>query len=405
MLEGNGLLGLRGIHILGNACRKQKLASARIVHQNLYGTQGAVVLTDDVSSWRPSPRIVVHGKAVLVGAIDEALVLPSVAPRIGNNPSAYLILFHLAYNAVLVQVELDSVIVSANSEGMIERVAPLLYILHADNSRFTVRSRSGNSCPCAISRHTDTCHSTTVHGLVATMIVEPFLQLLTAFGRIRRGKLEVVGRLVPHGTVPLVIALHPAIIGVVVRLWSEEPAIGTSAISGDIGDAYRLCHALRRTRLISHQPSEVRRILVLGQRSIGIAITVHLVRELIADASCGTTTAAILIEDGREILVLPVVDIGRHSRTPHRLSCLSASHIIGGLGLGRSVIPEVGEDTAVYLHHLAIRHFILFYLCQSAQRRHNACYQEQTLQFFHVRTNKRGSPQVYAPGKLPLLTD
>ena len=149
MFEGNRLLWLCGLNILGNACRKQKLAAMRVVHQKLDSPERTVILSNHISARRPSPHIVIHSKAVLIGTIDEALILPSVAPRIGNNPSAYLVFFHLAYNAVFVKVELDAVVISADSKSMVERLAPLLDILHADNTCCLVCRRIGNGSPRA----------------------------------------------------------------------------------------------------------------------------------------------------------------------------------------------------------------------------------------------------------------
>ena len=149
MLEGNRLLRLCSLNVLGNACRKQKLAAMRVVHQKLDSPEWTIILSNHISARRPSPHIVIHSKAVLIGTIDEALILPSVAPGIGDNPSTNFVFFHLADNAVFVKVELDAVIISADSKSMVERLAPLLDILHADNTCCLVCRRIGNGSPCA----------------------------------------------------------------------------------------------------------------------------------------------------------------------------------------------------------------------------------------------------------------
>ena len=337
VFEGEHLLRPCGAEVLGNTTGKQELAAMRVVHEKLDGAQRTIVLADDVCAGSPRPCVCPDGIAVLVGTEDEAFVLPAVAPRVGNNPGSDFVLFHFAHDAVAVEVELNAVVVAANGKGMVEGVAPCLHVFLTNDTCFSVSSRTGYGCPSAISCDTDASHAAAMHRLVAAVVVEPFLELLSALGGIGRSHGEVISRPVPHGAEPLVVALHPSVVGVVVRLCTEESAVGASTISGDVGDAGALGHSLGGTGLVGHQPCEVRGILVLGERSIGVAIAVYLVRELIADASSRATGTAILIEDGREIFVLPVIDERRQGGFlgPARPS---ARHIVGRLGLGADII-------------------------------------------------------------------
>ena len=355
----------------------------RVVHQELDGAQRTVVLADDVGTRGPRPRVIADGIAVLVGTIDEALVLPSVSPRVGNNPGTDFVLVGLAHLAVAIKVELDAVVVTADREGMVVGIAPRLHVLHAGHTCCLVSGGTGDDGPGAVGCDADARDAAAVHRRVAAVVVEPFLQLLPALGCVGRGKAEVVGRAVPHGAVPFVIALHPAVVGIVVCLRPEESAVGTSAVGRDVGDAVAFCHSFRRAGLIGHQPSEMRRVLILGQRSIGIAIAVYLMGELIANACSRAAGAAVLIEDGREVLVLAVIDIGGQLNLCFGPACLAPCRIVGRLGTRCHVIPEVGEHTAVYLHYLAVGQDVVFNLCHAAQGWHKACYQQQTLKVSH----------------------
>ena len=384
MFEGYGLLGSGSIDILSYTSRKQQLAAMVVVHQELDGAQGTIVLPDDISAGSPCPRVVIDCIAVLIGTIDEAFVLPSVAPRVGNNPGANLILFCLTHDAVAIEVELNAVVVATDCEGMIEGIAPLLHIFHADNPSSFVGSGTGNGSPCAVGSNADACHTAAMHGLVAAVVVEPLFKLLPAFGGVGRSKVEVIGRAIPHGTVPFVVALHPTIVGVVMCLSPKESAIGASAVSRHVGDAYCLGHALSGAGLVSHQPREVRGILVLWQRRICIAIAVYLVRELITHTGSRAAGTAILIEDGREVLVLSIINKRRQLRLD--FAGFMASNIIGRLGFGCHIVLEVGKDAAVYLHHLSVGQRVILYLRHALQGWHKTCYQKQTLKAFHVRT-------------------
>jgi hypothetical protein len=51
-----------------------------ILHQQLDGAKGTIVLADNVGSRVPGQYVLTDGIAVLVGTIDESFVLPSVAP-------------------------------------------------------------------------------------------------------------------------------------------------------------------------------------------------------------------------------------------------------------------------------------------------------------------------------------
>ena len=184
MLEGNGLLRPGGIQILGYTGREQQLTTMTIVHQQFDGTQRTIILPDDISTGRPCPCVVIHSKAILIRTIDEALVLPAIAPRVGDNPGSYLVFFHLANDTVTIQVELDTVVISTDRKCMVKGIAPCLDILHAHNTCSLVGYGVGNSSPGTIGSNTYTGHTTAMHSSVSTVVIEPLLELLTSLGSI-----------------------------------------------------------------------------------------------------------------------------------------------------------------------------------------------------------------------------
>ena len=80
MLEGNGHVRLCGIDVLRNTCAQQQFATVAVVHEQLDGAQGAVALAYNVAAGVPREHILANSVAIFVGAIDEAFVLPAVAP-------------------------------------------------------------------------------------------------------------------------------------------------------------------------------------------------------------------------------------------------------------------------------------------------------------------------------------
>ena len=265
MLEGDSLLGLGGIDILGNTGREQQLAAVGVVHQQLDGAKGSVILSDDMGTGRPGPGILAHRIGVLIGTIDESLVLPAIAPRVGNNPGTDLILIDLAYLTIAIEVELYTVVIATNGKGMVKGIAPTVNILHAYHTRCLVGNRRRDCLPVTIGCHTYASYATAMHGSIATVIIEPFLELLTAFGRVGRSKGNVIRNLVPHSAIPLVVSLHPAIVGIVMSLCAKEPAVGASPIGRYIRNTDGTGHSLGVAGLIGQQPCEMRGILVLGQ--------------------------------------------------------------------------------------------------------------------------------------------
>ena len=191
-----------------------------------------------------------------------------------------------------------------------------------------------------------------MHGLITTVIIEPFLQFPSALGRIGGTQTEGPRCSVPHGAVPLVITLHPSEIGIVTGLGTEEPAIGTSAISGHRGYAIRHGHLLLATVGIGQKPGEMGGILILGQRSIQVSPGIYLMSEHITDVLGRATRTAILVEDGWKILVLTIIDHWRQlylSLTSLGTS-LSPGSIFGRRCLRQLVEVEVRKYLPVHLH-------------------------------------------------------
>ena len=159
VLHVDGLLGLGGVEVGSDAGAEQHLAPARVVHPELDGTQRAIDLTDVVRAGRPHHLVCADGIAVLVGAVDEALVLPSVAPRVGDDPCAHLLLVLFASHAVAVKVELDAVVIAHDGEGVVVGVAPGAHILHARHADFLVFLCCGYDLPRAVGSHADARHA------------------------------------------------------------------------------------------------------------------------------------------------------------------------------------------------------------------------------------------------------
>ena len=377
VLERNCYIGLGGIQVLRNTGTEQQLTAVAVVHKQLDGAQGTVVLTYDVCTGRPRQYILANGIAILVGTVDESVVFPSVAPRVGDDPRSHLVFFYFSDNSVAVEVKLNAVVISADSHSVVEGITPRLDIFLAVDAGLLVGCGCGYCSPGTIGGYSDTGYTTAVHRCVTAVVVEPLFQLLTAFGSVGGGKADAACRFVPHSAVPLVVTLHPSIVGVVVGLRTEEPAVGASAICGYIGDTYRLCHSVGGTCLVGKQPGEMRGVLVLGQRSVEVAVTAHLVSERITDTLCRTARTAILVKDGGEVLGVSVVYKRGQLGLALFGACLAACHILGRLRLGGFLVFEIGEDAAIYLNNLAVRQGVVFYLCSSIECRHKTYCQKQ----------------------------
>ena len=174
VLEGDDHVGLGGIDVLGDAGAEQQFAAVAIVHEQLDGAQRTIVLADDVGAGIPGQFIFAHSIAVFIGTINKTFVFPSVAPRVGDDPCAHLVFFNLANLAVFVKVKFYTVVVSANSNSVVEHVAPCLYIFHASYAGCLVSGGVGDGSPGSIGRYADARNAASVHGFVATMVIEPF---------------------------------------------------------------------------------------------------------------------------------------------------------------------------------------------------------------------------------------
>ena len=359
VLEVDGLVGLRGVEVGGYAGAEQHLASARVVHAYLDGAQGAIDLADVVRAGRPHHFAGAHAVAVLVGAVDEAVVLPSVAPRVGYDPGAHLVLVGLAHLAVSIEVELYAVVVAHDGEGVVVGVAPGAHVFHAGYADVLVVLCRGDALPRAVGSHAYAGHAARVERFVATVVVEPFLEHLAPFGGVGGRERERRFGPVPHGAEPLVVALHPAVVVVVVRLCAEEPAVRPSPVGDHVGDAVRAGHHLLVAVLVGQQPGEVGGVHVLGQRAVQVAPGVYFMSEHIGDVLCRAARTSVLVEDRREVLVLAVVHVvGQLHLDARALPGLEAP-VHGVVRRARGLQPEVGEEPAVHLDCLVTHEDLL----------------------------------------------
>ena len=85
--------------------------------------------------------VICLGRAAAVGTIDETVVFPSIAPRVGYNPGAYLVLVLLAIDAVAVDVKLYAVIVAYDGHGMAAGAGPFMHVAFADHTQRPVGGR------------------------------------------------------------------------------------------------------------------------------------------------------------------------------------------------------------------------------------------------------------------------
>ena len=172
---------------------------------------------------RPGVGAGVGGDAAGVGAVDEAVVLPSGTPRVGDNPGAYLVLVLLAIDTVAVKVKLNAVVIAHNGLGVVVRWAPVGHIDFAHHAERLVGRRFGYVAGDIVGGgHAKPADTAGVEVVVALMVPEPVLDNLTAF--LGHGVLVDVGVgpvAVVGGAVPLVVALHPAVVGVLAVLAAE----------------------------------------------------------------------------------------------------------------------------------------------------------------------------------------
>ena len=134
MLEGDCAVRLGGVDVFRNTGAEQQFAAMAVFHQQFQSAQRTVVLAYDVGARCPCHLVFANRIAVLVGTIDEAFVLPSVTPGVGDNPGSYFVFFNLTYFSVAVQVKLNAVVIAADGNSMVVDIAPGLDVFHAGNS-------------------------------------------------------------------------------------------------------------------------------------------------------------------------------------------------------------------------------------------------------------------------------
>ena len=311
MLHRHGELRLCGCRIGGNAHAQPQFAAARVVHAHLQRAQRPVVFAGVVKLGLPRPAFVLaHGEAILVGAVDEALVGPAVAPRVDDDPGSALVLARFAIKAVAVQVEDGAVVIPHDGQGMVHAVSPACHILFPHQPGSFVLS-GGVVCHVALfagAGHADAANAARVKRRVAAMVPEPVLhQFASLFGVEPIGRERVVRNAVLHGFKPFVVALHPAeIVGAAV-LVAEEARIGRSAVCRGVGHAVGHRHALFPRVAVCQQPGEVRRIDMVRGAGRVAAQGIDFVGEHVADARGRTAGASVLVENGRKVGLFGVV--------------------------------------------------------------------------------------------------
>ena len=78
--EGCALFGLGGRGVLRNACAEQYLRAVAIVHQQLDSAERSVVLSGVIEGGIPCGSAQSHAVGVFVGAVDNAVAGPALAP-------------------------------------------------------------------------------------------------------------------------------------------------------------------------------------------------------------------------------------------------------------------------------------------------------------------------------------
>ncbi len=281
---------------VGDACAQFQFAAAGVLHAHLQCPQGAVVFAHVVELWFPgSSFVAAHGKSVLVGAVDEAFVGPSVAPGVDDDPCAAFVLVAFAQDAVAVQIEQDAVVVAHDGQCMVYPVAPAGDVFFSHNTRQTVCSGGviGYGALVAGAGHTDAADAACAEVRVAAVVPEPVFHIFAArFGIYPIATEGVAFDAVEHGRVPFVVALHPAEVRSRAVLVAEDTGVGGSAVNNGRGDTVGHGHAFLARVAVGEQPGEVRGIDVFRKAGVGVAEGVDFVGEHVADArgrSAGTS--------------------------------------------------------------------------------------------------------------------
>ena len=336
--ELKGLLGHRGRCVARDPCQDAYLRAVVVLHRHFHRALGRVAATVDIHIRCPVSLGLVrrdtrggchslgdtaaHG----VRAIDKSLVSP-VAPRVGDNPCAVLVLAEavvsLAHRAVAVQVELHAVVISDDGHGMVTPVqVPVHHVFLAGEAIAVIGGRGGNFTGlCAGDTHAYTHDATAVPvGRIIVVVVEIVLQGLLSFRRLHALRETYrPGDTVLHRIIKGGIALHPSPVAFVELRPAVDGTFVAPAIDVGRREAYIESHLVLARSMVGEGVLEHRCQLVLGQGSIGVVVRVHLRSHHVTNVRRDTTRPiAFLGEDGREVALLAVVPVVRQAggRTP-----------------------------------------------------------------------------------------
>ena len=232
VVKADGILIGVGGSVLGGACAEQQGRAAGVGNLDLEHADRLIVLADEVASHRPGACAGYGLHTAGVGAVDESIVLPSVAPGVGDNPGSYLVLVLLTIDAIAVEVKLNAVIVAHDGLGMVVGGAPVGHIYFADYTESLVGRGVGDvACNIVGGSHTKPSHATGVEVKIAVVVPEPLLQDFAAFFR-HHALLNRVGDpvAVVSCAIPLVVALHPAVVVVRAVLNAEVLGVGLATV-------------------------------------------------------------------------------------------------------------------------------------------------------------------------------
>ena len=239
VLHGHEHVGLGGVEVGRDADAEQEFAAAGVVHAELDGAQGAVVLAHPVDFGLPPARVahgavgIEPGSGMRIGAVNEAVVAPVGPPGVDDNPSADLVGRLFAVDAVAVEVELNAVVVAHDGEGVVDLGAPFGHILLFGYADGVVGGCRGYALPASGAGYADAYDAAGVEVGVAGMVPEPVFQQFAAFLSFDTdGEMGGCPHAVEHGGVPFVVARHPTEVVVRFELIAEEVGEGASAVDG-----------------------------------------------------------------------------------------------------------------------------------------------------------------------------
>ena len=144
VFEGHSRFGFRCVQVGRHACAQVEFRAARVVHFEFDGTLRFIVFAHAVNFGHP---VIVGMRAVgiesrhsvSVGAVNEAIVAPAVAPRVHDNPGTHLVGRFFAKLAVAVQVELNAVVVAHDGQGVVNLRTPFFNVVFTRHPDFVVR--------------------------------------------------------------------------------------------------------------------------------------------------------------------------------------------------------------------------------------------------------------------------